>query len=133
MSDYSYADIMRMQEEAKQRVIDMKKRSRKFADDFSADRKNDADKKTSADIIPEKVKAISYPVEYDLPTGKNGYGINSNITAQKKNGISAALNKVFGNLTEEETERMFIMSLCLLLSNETGDDELILSLMYLLT
>ena len=34
MSDYSYKDLMRMQDEAKQRVIEMQKRSKYVADSF---------------------------------------------------------------------------------------------------
>ena len=134
MNDYSYADMMRMQEEAKQRVLDMKKRAREYADTFSYERAAENEKEPKPDIIPEKAKAISYPVEFDRPVkSNNDYCRNNIISAQKKCGISTALNKVFGNLSEEETERMFIMALCLLLSNESGDDELVLSLMYLLT
>ena len=47
--------------------------------------------------------------------------------------LPAALRGIFGNLGEEETEKMFILALCLLLSQENGDEGLLLSLLYLLT
>lgn len=40
---------------------------------------------------------------------------------------------VLGNLTREETERLFLLSLCMLLKSENADDELITALMYIMT
>ena len=126
MSDYSYPDLARMQEEAKRRVMDMRRRSRLFADSVSG-RAEEAD----PGALPVQPKAISLPVEYDRPVPKRQPADKK--PAQKKDGLSTALGNVFGKLSREETEKMFILSLCLLLSNENCDDELLLSLMYLLT
>lgn len=134
MNDYSYGEILRMQEEAKQRVMDMKKRSRSFADSFSSSAPGNA--------VPDKPKAVSLPVEYDRPFVKRRTsqcaerektGVKEENKAQKKEGLPSALKKVFGELGDDGAERMFILSLCLLLVSENCDDELILSLMYLLT
>ena len=133
MSDYSYGEILRMQEEAKQRVMDMKKRSRSFADSFSSS--------ASVNAVPDKPQAVSMPVEYDRPFVKRKplqraepekICVKEENKAQKKEGLSSALKKVFGELGGDEAERMFILSLCLLLASENCDDELILALMYLL-
>lgn len=131
MNEYSYADIMRMQEEAKQRVLEMKKRSRSYVEN-STEEKKGSSAKDAGSGIPERPRTISYPVEYDLP--KNSRAVdNGKKSAQKERGLSAALDNIFGNMSGEETERMFILSLCLLLVNENCDDELIMSLMYILT
>ena len=61
----------------------------------------------------------------------------SSQTDQKNGGVSEASGsagtRVFPGMSREEAERMFIMSLCLLLGNEQADESLILGLMYLLT
>ncbi len=48
-------------------------------------------------------------------------------------GLTASLRHVFGHLDEEETEKMFLLALCLLLHQENGDEGLLLAMMYLLT
>lgn len=47
-------------------------------------------------------------------------------------GLTASLRNVFGHLDEEETEKMFLLALCLL-HQENGDEGLLLAMMYLLT
>ena len=53
--------------------------------------------------------------------------------AARGNPLPAALRHVFGEMDREEAEKMFLLSLFLLLSQENGDEGLLLSLMYLLT
>ncbi|MBR3768857.1 MAG: hypothetical protein IKL10_11560 [Clostridia bacterium] len=134
MSGYSYQDMMRMQSEAKQRVLEMQKRSRSVAENFND--KHRAVKKTeeqpNEEELPRVPKAISYPTElqnsqHRQHSNKSSVAKNSGIDLRK------ALNSVFGNLSSDEYEKMFILSLCLLLSKENHDDSLIFALMYLLT
>ena len=82
-------DMLSMQEEAKQRVLDMRARSR-----FAAEQMNRRLQPESRDGAPP--------------------------------GHSAAL-------TREETERLFLLSLCLLLSHEDADESVLLALMYLMS
>lgn len=101
---------------------------------------------------PDRAKAIRMPVELppekpqQTETGRGyGGGAEASPTAERTNdlgvknaargsvSLSAALHDWFGSLGEEETEKMFILALCLLLSQENGDEGLLLSLMYLLT
>ena len=48
-------------------------------------------------------------------------------------GLTAALRNVFGDLSGEEAEKMFLLALCLLLHQENGDEGLLMAMMYLLT
>lgn len=130
MDDYSYDDIMRMQEEAKARVLEMRRRSRFAAENFTLP---GGKRCAENEAPPGTAKAISYPVE--LPQGRTGEKQTPELMkkAQRKNGISTALCNVFGELSGEETENMFLLALCLLLKEENGDEGLLMALMYLLT
>ena len=52
--------------------------------------------------------------------------------AQEKNNVTTRFFNVFGKLSREESEKMLILALCLLLSNEQADENLIMSLLYLI-
>lgn len=63
----------------------------------------------------------------NLPSG-NG-AVRTNIYGRSPDRRQSVL----GNLTREETERLFLLSLCMLLKSENADDELITALMYIMT
>lgn len=131
MSEYSYQDVMRMQSEAKQRVLEMQKRSRYAAERFNG-QKGEATEEKHPDEeteLPRIPKAISYPTE--LPSARKRQG-----TRQVNTGginIRKAIFDMFGNLSADDYEKMFLLALCVLLSQEQCDDSLILALMYLMT
>lgn len=131
MSNYSYDDMLRMQSEAKKRVMEMQKRSRDAAVSFNSASQQDKSKSASfSEELPRVPKAISFPAELhrDSQSRKTG-----NTEGRGLSGLRSALDSVFGNLSPDDYEKMFILSLCLLLAKERGDDSLIFSLMYLLT
>lgn len=138
MSDYSYKDLMRMQDEAKQRVIEMQKRSKYVADSFrGAIAQQDkpevnAEEKRKEEELPRKPKAISYPADL---RGSTGVRASSGQAARRKGlpDIRNTLMSFFSDMSSDDCERMFILSLCLLLSKEKADDSLIIALMYLAT
>lgn len=103
MTEKEINGMMTMQEEAKRRVMDMANRSR-----FAAEDMNRA-------LFPKK--------EDNALQNKR----------QEPQKAPAAGGLEFNNMSREELERMFILSLCLLLSHEDADDSVILGLMYLLT
>lgn len=134
MNDYSYQDMLRMQGEAKKRVLEMQKRSRNAAESFNG-RQNPVKVKEeeTQQELPRVPKAISYPAELHSQSHPNiskasAHGHRLNVADIRK-----SLTGVFGGLSDDEYEKMFILSLCLLLSKEKGDDSLIFALMYLLT
>ncbi len=132
MSDYTYQDIMRMQGEAKKRVLEMHRRSRDAAESFNG-KSTAPEKKEEAKEpeLPRIPRAISYPAELQNHTRARQGGVRQPAAAGFD--IRRTLKSVFGDLSEEDYERMFILSLCLLLTKEGTDDSLIFALMYLLT
>ena len=131
MNDYTYQDMMRMQSEAKQRVLEMQKRSRSAAESFNGTQKNNSHtKEEHTGELPRVPKKISYPA--GLHEGQSNH-----ITKKAHNGkntdIRNSLKAVFGNLSGDDYEKMFILSLCLLLTKDGADESLIMALMYLLS
>lgn len=131
MNDYTYQDMMRMQSEAKQRVLEMQKRSRSAAESFNGIQKNGSETQCEpSEELPRVPKKISFPAGL--------HNSRMNQEAQKKNfsgqdiDIRSSLKSVFGNLTGDDYEKMFILSLCLLLTKDGADESLIMALMYLL-
>ena len=182
MNEYSYQDLLRMQEEAKARVMEMRRRSRFVAEDFAGREKTNAEcgvrnaelrhgqdpqsreqgrEAPQRDASERRAHAIRMPVELPehrragpseasapkeenvvpaaAPEPAKGPGAAATVSPAKKqnaargNPLPAALRHVFGEMDREETEKMFLLSLFLLLSQENGDEGLLLSLMYLLT
>ena len=66
MHDYTYQDMLRMQEEAAVRVREMKKRATLIMDDESEEKK-ELEKISKKTALPDEVKHISYPVEIGMP------------------------------------------------------------------
>lgn len=134
MNDYTYQDMMRMQSEAKQRVLEMQKRSRNAADSFNGIQnkklRENPEEKNSAEELPRVPKKISYPAGLH----ENHRSVNSDNKTSVTAGfdIRSTLKAVFGNLSGDDYEKMFILSLCLLLTKDGADEALIMSLMYLL-
>ncbi len=133
MSDYTYQDMMRMQSEAKQRVLEMQKRSRSAAESFNGRNKAGSTEPPPQEELPRVPKAISYPADLKGSQSQLGRSGRSSTQRHAELDLRGALQSVFGNLTDDDYEKMLIMSLCLLLSRENKDDSLIFALMYLLT
>ena len=130
MSEYTYQDMMRMQSDARRRVFEMQKRSKDAVENFNTKQKITG-KHQAPDIEepPRAPKAISLPTE--LPSNsKRNMSLHSRLHSTDIRGL---LSSVFGNLTDDDYEKMFILSLCLLLTKEGVDDSLIMSLMYILS
>lgn len=134
MNGYSYPEMQKMQEDAKRRVMEMKKRAKLCAESFSGETE-----KSAPAALPDEPKAVRLPVEFDRTQSVHGKAredkpfSREKEPAQNKTVFLSAPGNLFGNMSPDEVERMFILSLCLLLSNEHADDELLLSLMYMLT
>lgn len=135
MSDYSYNDMFRLQNEAKKRVMEMQKRSREVAESFNSGLSGGKDVKNSVaeEDLPRVPKAISYPAELHSVQQKQPSVQRSRRGNPNVGDIRKAFQSVFGDLSADDYEKMFILSLCLLLTKESKDDSLIFSLMYLLT
>lgn len=118
MKEWDSDEMRRLQDEAKKRVLEMKERSRFAAEEMngSVNRKNNSENDRK-----EPVRAIKMPVE--LPDNYSDKGA----VRTNKQGFP------FLDCSDDDLERLFLMSLCLLLSYEHSDDELMVAMMYMMT
>lgn len=112
MRDYTYQDMLRMQEEAAVRVREMKKRATIAMED------DEAEKPQKKNALPDEVRHISYPVEIEKPPEEVFEEINEHP------GIFELLSK--------DKDALLILSLIAVLSMETQDYMMSCALMYLL-
>ena len=149
MADYSYQDLMKMQNDAIRRAEDMQRRARQSA---GLERgKQDNQQNTTAK--KEEPRRVPMPNDY-LENLKN-YGSNSskneseprekeeNKSQQKQerksnnqpkfqNSFEDKIKSVFGDLNID-SDKALLLSLILLLSEEKADELLIMALIYMLT
>ena len=117
MRDYTYQDMLRMQEEAAYRVREMKKRATLAIDDEP----ETAQKKVP---LPDDVKHISYPVEIEDSVSDDAVN-GGNI---EKKDLSTG---ILDFLTRDK-DALLILSLIVVLSTESNDYFSIYALLYLL-
>ena len=149
MADYSYQDLMKMQNDAIRRAEDMQRRARQSA---GLERgKGENQQNQTAKI--EEPRRVPMPNDY-LENLKN-YGSNSsknesepieegeNKSQQKQerksnnqpkfqNSFEDKMKSVFGDLNID-SDKALLLSLILLLSEEKADELLIMALIYMLT
>ena len=135
MSDYTYSEIMKMQNDAIKRVEDMQKKARK-----TAGLEKEKDEKAQINVPVQTPESVPMPNDY-LEKLKD-YATNSSHT-QKENEVSNQPPKSFvpqnagnsgflGDFNMDE-DKALLLSLIMLLSEEKGDELLIMALIYMLT
>lgn len=149
MADYSYQDLMKMQNDAIRRAEDMQRRARQSA---GLERgKQEENHQTTAKI--EEPRRVPMPNDY-LENLKH-YGSNSskneseprekeekkkeqeqeyknNNQPKFQNSFEDKMKSVFGDLNID-SDKALLLSLILLLSEEKADELLIMALIYMLT
>ena len=135
MADYTYSEIMKMQNDAIKRVEDMQKKARK-----TAGLEKEKEEKAQSNVPVQKPERVPMPNDY-LEKLKD-YATNSSHT-QKENEVSNQPQKNFvpqnagnsgflGDFNMDE-DKALLLSLIMLLSEEKGDELLIMALIYMLT
>lgn len=133
MSDYTYAEIMKMQNEAVRRVEEMQKRAQAAV----GSGKNEENKEKA----PEKAEPKRVPMPPGWLDSLKEYAEkeNGDQRVQKEplksgafDGLSQRLGRAIGALNID-SDAALILSLVLLLSEEGCDEALLLSLLYILT
>ncbi|MBQ8210315.1 MAG: hypothetical protein IJZ35_07030 [Clostridia bacterium] len=115
MREYTYQDMLRMQEDAANRVREMKKRAA-----IVVGEEND-EKQRSAPQMPDEVKHISYPVE--LPEA-----VQEEVHEEKKDNHAGIFD-----ILKNDKDAMLILALLAVLSDGEHQDRLMsLALMYLI-
>lgn len=107
MADYSYQDMLKMQEEAAVRVREMKRRAALAVDD-----------EPSAASVPDQVKHISYPVEIPVNEECKECTGQTEISSEPTFKIDA--------------DSVLVLLILVLVSSEESDPVTALALLYLL-
>ncbi len=147
MADYTYSEIMKMQNDAIKRVEDMQKKARKTA---GLEKEKEENGKPLNNIPSQEPRRVPMPNDY-LEKLKN-YASNSSYTDEgehkeektdkeentkyhhkgKENVFSEKTENTFGDLNIDE-DKALLLALIMLLSEEKGDELLIMALIYMLT
>ncbi len=149
MADYSYQDLMKMQNDAIRRAEDMQRRARQSAGLERGKQEN------QQNITAKKEEPRRVPMPNDYLENLKNYGSNSskkenelrekeeNKREQKQehknnnqpkfqNSFEDKMKSVFGDLNID-SDKALLLSLILLLSEEKADELLIMALIYMLT
>lgn len=146
MADYTYSEIMKMQNDAIKRVEDMQKKARKTA---GLEKEKEENEKPLKNIPSQEPRRVPMPNDY-LEKLKN-YASNSSYTGdeehteekteeekpknhdkRKQNVFFEKTENTFGDLNIDE-DKALLLALIMLLSEEKGDELLIMALIYMLT
>ena len=151
MADYSYQDLMKMQNDAIRRAEDMQRRARQSAG-LERERGENQPNTTAKKDEPRRV-----PMPNDYLENLKNYGSNSsknesepreeeekkkeqkqeqehknNNKPKFQNSFEDKMKSVFGDLNID-SDKALLLSLILLLSEEKADELLIMALIYMLT
>ncbi len=129
MADYTYKELMKMQNDAIRRVEDMQKRARQTAG------LNENKNETSI-ASADKVKRIPQPSGYlDASRGDTEAKGQRTLpvgSLQATGSFDDRLKKMVGELNID-SDKALLLSLIMLLSEENADELLIMALIYMLT
>lgn len=142
MADYTYNEMMKMQNDAIRRVEEMQKRARKTV---GLDGNNKKEAEPSPEISRDEPRRVSMPKDYleNLKTFAANSSHNEESTAKeeyseppkpKTKQPKINLNKDFslGDFNMDD-DKALLLALILLLSEEGADELLIMALIYMLT
>lgn len=149
MADYSYQDLMKMQNDAIRRAEDMQRRARQSAG-LEKGKQEENHQSTAKKEEPRRV-----PMPNDYLENLKHYGSNSskneseprekeeakkeykndqrsNNQPKFQNSFEDKIKSIFGDLNID-SDKALLLSLILLLSEEKADELLIMALIYMLT
>lgn len=118
MADYTYQELMKMQNDAIRRVEDMQKKARQTAGLDNTE--------TKKKIPVEEPKHIPMPQNY-LKTEKN----SAPQPAQQGSNSNSNIKNLLMDINIE-SDTALLLSLLLLLAEENADESLIMALLYIL-
>lgn len=141
MEDYSYAELMKMQNDAVKRVEEMQSRARLAAglESENAAKGTSASKNAAGADMPRRV-----PMPDTYLDGLKNFAANSSFNGKTERAhesfaapenekpVLKGIDSLFGEMSIDN-DTLLILSLVLLLSEEKADELLILALLYILT
>ena len=151
MADYSYQDLMKMQNDAIRRAEDMQRRARQSAGlekEMQGNQQNQTTKKEEPRRVPMPNDYLDNLKNYGSNSSKNDneykekegtkkenkkdYRNEQNNRPNFQNSFEDKMKSVFGDLNID-SDKALLLSLILLLSEEKADELLIMALIYMLT
>lgn len=151
MADYSYQDLMKMQNDAIRRAEEMQKRARQSAGLEREEQQNPTTKKEEPRRVPMPNDYLENLKKYgSTSSNKNDSEQRGKEENRKENGreykteqqhnnrpnfqnsFEDKIKSVFGDLNID-SDKALLLSLILLLSEEKADELLIMALIYMLT
>lgn len=148
MADYTYTEIMKMQNDAIKRVEDMQKRARETAglekgkEEHGGNGKNERMPSQEPKRVPmpndylEKLKNYASNSSYTgTNTAEDVKGDKSEAEKKPKKGKNAFPEKAENTFADLniDADKALLLALIMLLSEEKGDELLIMALIYMLT
>lgn len=140
MSDYSYGEIMKMQEEALRRVEEMKRRANEAAAAYNGEGVENAESRPGVEVNePKRVKMPDTYLDSLKNYGKNSFygelNNNNQTVIENKKAVSSGVDSIKRTLNNVnvDSDTALVLSLALLLSDEGADEEIVLALLYILT
>lgn len=128
MAQYSYADIMKMQNDAARRVEEMQKRARSV----SGLDETQSEKPRERSITPVRNQPKRVPMPDDYLEKLKNYAGGSAPRVENTAPVNAENRQGALHLPEIDDDRALILSLVLLLAEENADETLLLALLYML-
>ena len=113
MKDYTYQDMLKMQEDAAVRVREMKRRAA-----IAVEEDNNKTEEKTKNVIPDQVKHISYPVEIE--------------NTEYKDETITEKQPVKSDTLKSDGDSMLILLILILISRDEADPLTSLALLYLL-
>ena len=149
MADYSYQDLMKMQNDAIRRAEDMQRRARQSAGlerGKGENQQNQTAKKEEPRRVPMPNDYLENLKNYGSNSSKNESEPREKEEAKKEykneqrsnnqpkfqNSFEDKIKSIFGDLNID-SDKALLLSLILLLSEEKADELLIMALIYMLT
>ncbi len=126
MADYTYKELMKMQNDAIRRVEDMKNRAQRQAG-------LTGDKQVQQEVPVDKPKRIAMPNDYlkrDTTQTKEEE-VFSPLPLKSNNSFFDTISNNFNDINIDP-DRALLLSLILLLTEEKADQALIMALIYML-
>ena len=147
MAEYSYNDIMKMQNDAIKRVNEMQKRAKSVVEEINEEKSQY--QKAEHPKSGQNVKRVKMPDDY-LDELKNFASTSSYFEETEREAIPREdvnekkenhspqkhQNDVLSNILNDfnmDSDKALILSLVLLLSEEKADEMLVLALLYILS
>lgn len=128
MAQYSYADIMKMQNDAARRVEEMQKRARSVSGLDEAP----AEKPRESGAVTVKAQPTRVPMPDDYLQKLKDYAGGSAPRGENTEPVKTDNRQGMLHLPEIDDDKALILSLVLLLAEENADETLLLALLYML-